>query len=119
MKYSSVIRYVLVCASLTLGGCASGPEFVKTSSDSYMLKRTDKGGSLDNVSSTKADMVRRSKEFAAEKGMVAVPISMNETPMAVQGFTSLEYQFQVMDKEKFAEQSANQAKHIDSVPEKQ
>lgn len=81
-----------------LSGCASNPGVVKLSSDTYSLSATDKGGSMSDIGSTKTQMEREANDFAAKQGKVVSPVSMKDTPTAVQGFTAIEYQFKLVDK---------------------
>ena len=109
---------LILAASAAVTGCASNPGIVKTSPDSYVLTRTDKGGSLGDVATTKADMVREARDFAANQGKVVVPIAMKDTPMAFQGFTSIEYRFQIVDKADVPAQPVVEAKRTDFAPAK-
>jgi hypothetical protein len=115
MKYQSIIGATLIAFTATLGGCVSNPGIVKTSSDTYKLARTDKGGSLGDVASTKADMIRQADSFAASQGKVVVPIAMKEEPLAVQGFTAVEFQFQIVDKNSVHVQTATLTKRGDAA----
>jgi hypothetical protein len=83
--------------ALAATGCAN-PGIVKLSPDTYMLSRTDKGGVFGNPSAMKADVIREANEFAAKQGKVAIPLSLNESPLQVgRQFASVEYQFRVVD----------------------
>ncbi|HSY27121.1 MAG TPA: SHOCT domain-containing protein [Burkholderiaceae bacterium] len=118
MHSRSMFFPTLLILAATVSGCASNPGIVKTSSDTYMLTRTDKGGSLSDVATTKADMVREAKDFAAGQGKVVVPVAMKDTPMTFPGFTSVEYRFQIVDKADVPAQPAMEAKRTDFVPAK-
>lgn len=98
MNYLAAARPALVIAAALLGGCVSNPGIVETAPGSYLLARTDPGGSFGNVAATKAAMVREAGDFAAKQGKVAVPLAMKDTPMAIEGHTAVEYRFQVVDK---------------------
>jgi hypothetical protein len=115
MKYQSILAPSFLALTVILSGCASNPGIVKTSDDTYKLVRTDKGGSFGDVPAAKADMVRQANDFAANQGKVVVPITMKEEPLAVQGFTSIEYQFQIADKSAAVVQAAVQAKRNDGM----
>jgi len=112
MKYRSILSAMSLILATVLAGCVSNPGIVKTSDGSYILTRTDQGGSLSDVGATRTDMKREANDFATRQGKVAVPISMKETPMSVQGFTALEYRFQIMDKS----DAAAEAKRSDPAP---
>ena len=61
-----------------------------------MLSRTDKGGVFGNSSAMKADVIREANEFAASQGKIAIPLALNESPMYIGHFASVEYQFRVV-----------------------
>jgi hypothetical protein len=75
-----------------------------------MLSRTDKGGVFGNTSAMKADVIREANEFAASQGKIAIPISLNESPMYIGHFASVDYQFRVVD------ESDPEARRINLVP---
>ncbi|QYM78724.1 SHOCT domain-containing protein [Horticoccus luteus] len=88
----------LACCSLILAGCAN-PGVVQISPDTYFISRTDKGGIFGNASKMKAEVIHEANEFAAKQGKVAIPLSTQETPMAIGQFASFDYQFRVVDKD--------------------
>jgi hypothetical protein len=111
MKYQSILAPTLIAIVATLSGCASSNEIVKVSADTYKLSRTDRGGSMSDVASTKANMERQADAFAMSQGKVVIPIGIKEEPMAVQGFTAIEYQFQIAEKNSAVALAAVEAKH--------
>lgn len=115
------LRSTLVLASVimisSLAGCAN-PGIVKLSSDTYMLSRTDKGGVFGNASAMKADVIREANEFAASQGKIAVPLSLNESPMYIGHFASVDYQFRVVDQSDPAARSLSLVPRPDVVIEK-
>jgi hypothetical protein len=113
MKYQTILIPTFLSFVIALSGCASAPEIVKVSGDTYKLTRTDKGGSLGDVASTKTNMMREADAFASSQGKSVVPIAMKEEPLAVQGFTALEYQFQIADKNSIPVQAAIMTKRSD------
>ena len=59
--------------------------------------RIDKAGIFGNATAMKAKVFEEANSFATSQGKVAIPISVNETPMAPGGrFASIEYQFRVV-----------------------
>jgi hypothetical protein len=58
----------------------------------------------------KADVIREANEFAASQGKIAIPISLNESPMYIGHFASVDYQFRVVD------ESDPEARRINLVP---
>lgn len=97
MKLRPMLLLALLTLASSLIGCAN-PGIVKMSEDTYMLSRTDKGGVFGNASAMKADVIREANEFAERQGKIAVPLSMNESPMYIGHFASVDYQFRVVDK---------------------
>ena len=93
---SMMLLLCVVCLAVVVTGCAN-PGIVKLSPDTYMLARTDKGGVFGNASAMKADVIREANEFAASQGKIAIPISLNESPMYIGHFASVEYQFRIVD----------------------
>ena len=102
-------QFVLLAIAAILTGCAN-PGIVRLSPDTYMLSRTDKGGIFGNASAMKADVIREASEFAEKQGKVAIPLSLNESPMWPGHFASVEYQFRVVD------QSDPEARRVNLVP---
>ena len=96
VQLQSMLLLCVVCLAVVVSGCAN-PGIVKLSPDTYMLARTDKGGVFGNASAMKADVIREANEFAASQGKIAIPISLNESPMYIGHFASVEYQFRVVD----------------------
>lgn len=97
MESRSVQLLCAMCLTAIVTACAN-PGIVKLSPDTYMLSRTDKGGIFGNASAMKADVIREANEFAAKQHKVAIPLSLNESPMIVgHSFASVEYQFRVVD----------------------
>ncbi len=83
-----------------------------------MLSRTDKGGVFGNSSAMKADVIREANEFAAKQGKIAVPLSLNESPMHIGHFASVDYQFRVVDASDPEAQRVNLVPRPDVVIEK-
>ena len=96
VQFRSMLLLCVICLAVAVTGCAN-PGIVKLSPDTYMLARTDKGGVFGNASAMKADVIREANEFAASQGKIAIPISLNESPMYIGHFASVEYQFRVVD----------------------
>ena len=115
------LRSTLVLASVimisSLAGCAN-PGIVKLSPDTYMLSRTDKGGVFGNASAMKADVIREANEFAASQGKIAVPLSLNESPIYIGHFASVDYQFRVVAQSDPAARSLSLVPRPDVVIEK-
>ena len=108
MKLRTPLLPILVLAAMS--GCAAPQNVTKLSSDTYAIARTDKGGSMDDIGSTKSAMMHEANDFAAKQGKVASTVAMKETPMSVQGFTALEYQFKLVDKDAMPRPPASSAR---------
>jgi len=98
MKYRLLAGLAVLSAVLTLPGCAAAPAIVKSADNNYTVSRVDRGGSFDEIASTRQALVAEADRFAAAQGKVAVRISMTETPMQVQGYTTVDYKFQLLNK---------------------
>ncbi len=95
MKFSSGISAL---SATLLIGCVN-PGVVQVSPDVYVISRTDKGGIFGNASAMKADVIQEANDFAASKGMLAVPVSVKESPLQVmRSFASITYEFKLVDK---------------------
>jgi glyoxylase I family protein len=89
---------VLVCAGslAALAGCASAPEVISISPDTYTIVVTDPAGTLAKPSAMKAEAFRRANAFAARQGKVVIPLTTNLS-LPVPGFPEFELQFRVLD----------------------
>lgn len=89
---------ILLVFVLGLAGCVN-PGVVQVSQNTYVIERTDKGGIFGNASAMKADVIKESQDFADSKGMVAVPVTVKESPLQVmRSFASISYTFKLVDK---------------------
>ena len=86
---------LMMCFGLV--GCAN-PGIVKLSPGTYMLSRVDQGGIFGNSARMKANVISEANEFAESQGKVAIPLTINESPMWPGHFASVEYQFKTVDK---------------------
>lgn len=77
-------------------GCAN-PGVVQMSPDTYFLSRVDKAGLFGNEAAMRSDVIREATEFAARQGKVAVPISLNTTPMGIGHQATIDYQFRIVE----------------------
>jgi hypothetical protein len=114
-------RLVLLLGAISLAaivtGCAN-PGIVKMSADTYLLSRTDRGGIFGNASAMKTDVIREANEFAASQGKIAVPVSLNESPMYIGHFASVDYLFRIVDKSDPEAQRVNRVPRPNVVTEK-
>jgi hypothetical protein len=112
-----ILRIMAISAFVSLTGCAN-PGIVKLSPDTYLLSRTDKGGLFGNASAMKAEVINEANEFAAKQGKIAIPISLNDSPMFIGHFASVDYQFRVVDASDPEAQRVNLVPRPDVVIEK-
>jgi hypothetical protein len=97
LQIQSLLLLCVICVAVVVLGCAN-PGIVKLSSDTYLLSRSDRGGAFGNTSRMKADVISEANEFAASQEKIAIPISINESPIYFGHFASIDYQFRVVDK---------------------
>ena len=83
-----------LAASFTLAGCQN-PGVIQIAPDKFSVTKSSAAGAFANTSKLKADTINAANKFAADKGLVAVPIAMNESRPPV-GFPSCEYVFSLM-----------------------
>lgn len=118
MQHRLIFMLGVISIVTIVTGCAN-PGIVPLSPDTYMLSRTDKGGIFGNASAMKADVIREANEFAASQGKIAIPLSMEVTPLIVgTRFASVEYQFRVVEKNDPEARRVNLVPRPDVVIEK-
>ncbi len=106
MRFKDLAKAAALAAILALSACVTAPEITKTADNNYVITRVDKGGSLSDVASTRQSIIADANKFADGQGKVAVKVSMKDTPMQIQGYTSIEYKFQLMSKAEADAQAA-------------
>jgi hypothetical protein len=79
-----------------LAACAN-PTVVQLSPDTYLISKTDKAGIFGNASAMKAKAINEANSFAQSKGKIAIPISTQDSAMAIGHFASFDYQFRLVD----------------------
>lgn len=108
MQFRLVFLVGVISLVTIVTGC-SNPKIVKVAPDTYMLARSDRGGIFGNASAMKADVIREANEFAESQGKIAIPISLEESPLWPGKLASVEYQFRVVDK---SDPDAQRTNHI-------
>lgn len=96
MQHRLVFLLGVISLAAIVTACAN-PGIVKLSPDTYLLSRSDRGGIFGNASAMKADVIREANQFAASQGKIAIPISLNESPIYPGHLASVDYQFRVVD----------------------
>ena len=108
MQHRLLFLLGAISLAFVVSGCANRG-IVKLSPDTYMLARSDRGGIFGNASAMKADVIREANEFAESQGKIAIPISLEESPLWPGKLASVEYQFRVVDK---SNPNAQRTNHI-------
>lgn len=88
----------LACCLFVYMGCQN-PQIVPVSQDTYMLAKADNAGIFGNPAKMKADVLKQASEFAARRGMIAVPVSLKEVPIGFGRKATVEYQFRLVAKD--------------------
>ena len=85
----SVKRIAALVTVTTLVACAN-PGIVQTSPDEFLLARSDKADVFGNAAAIKTDALREAEGFAKSRGMILLPISIHEVPLAPGRFAKIE-----------------------------
>lgn len=93
------LTLILILASF-FTGCSSS-EIVQTSPDTFVASRTSAAGAFADISKLKKDVLKDANAYAEERGLVAVPVQVNESRPNV-GFPSCEVIFTLMSREDYA-----------------
>lgn len=96
MFVQTLFRTMPLCLVSLLVACAN-PGIVQMAPDTYFLSRADRGGIFGNAAAMTSDVIREATEFAQQRGKVAVPVSLNTTPVYPGHFATVEYQFRLVD----------------------
>ena len=85
-----------VAILFSLAACAN-PPIVAVGEGVYLLAKEDRGGIFGNMAKLKADVIAEANAFAANRGMVAVPVSFKEKPVSARpaDWAAVEYQFRL------------------------
>lgn len=76
---------------------AAKPEIVQVSPDTYLVTIQNKAGIFGSLPRTRQRAIAAANAFAAERGMTAIPVSMESTPAGGPGqWPTVEYQFRVV-----------------------
>ena len=76
---------------------AADPDIIQISPDTYLLTLQNKAGIFANLPRTRRRAIEAANAFAAEKGMTAIPLSLNTTPAGGPAqWPTVEYQFRVV-----------------------
>ena len=92
MRVATLILLVL-CSSLVLA------DVVQISDDTFVIRRSDKGGLFGNTAKMRDKVIREADEFATEKGKIAETVTLSETGKGFLRFAKIEYTFRLVDAE--------------------
>ncbi len=92
MRVATLILLVL-CSSLVMA------DVVQISDDTFVIRRSDKGGLFGNTAKMRDKVIREADEFATEKGKVAETVTLSETGKGFLRFAKIEYTFRLEDAE--------------------
>ncbi len=90
MKVVTLVLLAL-CSSLVMA------EVVQLSDDTFLIRRSDKGGIFGNTAKMRDRVLREADEFAAEKGKIAEKVILNERGKGFMRFAKIEYTFRLVD----------------------
>jgi hypothetical protein len=92
-----MMRRGLIVTALLASGAAVAAEPIEISPGTYLLSEISRAGIFASLPKLKMKVLREANAFAALKGLVAVPVSMNATPAGGPGqWPEVEYQFRLV-----------------------
>lgn len=92
-------RALMLAGVLAMGSPASAAkrEIVQVSGDVYLVTIQNKAGIFGSLPRTRQKAIRAANEFAQSRGMEAVPVAMQSTPVGGPGqWPTVEYQFRLV-----------------------
>ncbi len=92
MRVVTLILLVL-CSSFAMA------DVVQISDDTYVIRRSDKGGIFGNTAKMRDRVLGEANEFAAEMGKVVETVTLSETGKGFMRFAKIEYTFRLVDTE--------------------
>jgi hypothetical protein len=93
----SLFTFFAFLPSLSMAGKPFS-DVVELAPDTYSISRIDHAGVFGNAAKMQTAVIKEAQEFAASQGKVAVARHIQETPMMIGRFASIEYEFWVVDK---------------------
>lgn len=107
-----VVTFVLlaICSSIVMA------DVVQLSDDTFVIRRSDKGGIFGNTAKMRDKVLSEASEFAAERGKIAETVTLSETGKGAFRFAKIEYTFRLVDPEP-TEKAAEEGKSIDLYTE--
>ncbi len=92
MRVVALVLLVL-CSSLAIA------EVTPVSDDTFVIRRSDKGGIFGNTAKMRDKVLREAEEFAAERGKIVETVTLSETGKGFMRFAKIEYTFRLVDAE--------------------
>lgn len=92
MRVVTLVLLVL-CSSLAIA------DVVQVSDDTFVIRRSDKGGIFGNTAKMRDKVLQEAAEFAADKGKIAETVTLSETGKGFMQFAKIEYTFRLVDAE--------------------
>jgi hypothetical protein len=89
---------IILSIAAATTGCAMS-EVIPMGTDTYMISQTSAGGMFTNMSSLKAEVIKRANAFAETRGKIAIPLASHTTPPAPGQMPNFEYQFRLVGKD--------------------
>ena len=86
-----VLVLLVLCSSLAMA------DVVQISDDTFVIRRTDKGGVFGNTAKMRDKALREADEFATERGKKAETVTISETGKGFMRFAKIEYTFRLVD----------------------
>ena len=74
-------------------------DVVQISDDTFVIRRTDKGGVFGNTAKMRDKVLREAEGFATERGKKAETVTISETGKGFMRFAKIEYTFRLVDAE--------------------
>lgn len=83
--------FFIVSSSLVMA------DVVHISDDTYVIRRSDKGGIFGNTAKMRDKVLLEAEEYANERGKVVETVSLSETGKGFMRFAKIEYTFRLVD----------------------
>ena len=93
MRVMALVLLVL-CSSMTMA------DITQISDDTFVIRRTDKGGIFGNTAKMRDKVLREADEFATAKRKIAETVTLSETGKGFMRFAKIEYTFRLVDAKK-------------------
>lgn len=94
-----MIRYTLIAATLLVSLPIQATEPIQISPNTYLISEVSHAGIFASLPKLKIKVLRKANEFAASKGLIAIPVSLRITPAGGPAqWPEAEYQFRLVEK---------------------